>query len=164
MNRDDVTEILCATDAGREGELIFRLVYQQTGSKKPFRRIWLSSMEADSIRNEFENPRPSSDYDSLYESARCRELADWIVGMNASRFYTCRYKKKVNELGKKTLSVGRVVSPTLAMIVDRENEIKSFVHRSYYTLNLNVGGVIFESRRFETEDDAIRIMKEVTKS
>lgn len=157
MNREDVTTILCATDAGREGELIFRLVYQQTECKKPFKRIWLSSMEGDSIRKAFENPHPGTDYDSLYEAAYCRQLADWIVGMNASRFYTCRYKNKVKELGKGSLSVGRVVSPTMAMIVEREKEIETFVPKSYYTVKLNVGGVTFESRHLETEDEAIQI-------
>lgn len=157
MDRDDVADILCATDAGREGELIFRLVYQQAECNKPFKRIWLSSMEAASIRKAFENPNPSSDYDSLYDSARCRQLADWIVGMNASRFYTCRYKSKINKLGKKTLSVGRVVSPSLAMIVERENEIEDFVPKTYYKVNLNIGGITFESRRFDNEDEAIQV-------
>lgn len=152
MNRDDVKTILCATDAGREGELIFRLVYQQTECKKPFKRIWLSSMEAASIRQAFENPNPSSDYDSLYESARCRQLADWIVGMNASRYYSLLHGNK-----KKALSVGRVMTPTMAMIVDREKEIEAFIPETYYTVNLDVGGVIFESGRFETEEEAIQV-------
>lgn len=152
MNREDVTTIFCATDAGREGELIFRLVYQQAECKKPFKRIWLSSMEPDSIRNAFENPKPGSDYDLLYEAASCRQLADWIVGMNATRYYSlhCRDKKKV-------LNVGRVTTPTMAMVVDREKEIESFVPEIYHTVNLNVGGVVFESRRFEIEKEAIQV-------
>ena len=88
MKRKDVKEILCATDAGREGELIFRLVYQKAGCKKPFRRIWLSSMEDAAIREAFANPRPGSDYNNLYEAARCREQADWIVGINATRLFS----------------------------------------------------------------------------
>lgn len=157
MNRDDVTDIICATDAGREGELIFRLVYQQAECPKPFKRIWLSSMEPVSVRKAFESPKLGSDYDSLYEAARCRQLADWIVGMNATRYFTCRYKNKVNELGEKTLSVGRVVSPTLAMVVEREKEIEAFVPETYYTVNLNVRGTTFESQRFDNEDEAIRV-------
>lgn len=164
MNREDVTTILCATDAGREGELIFRLVYQQAECKKPFKRIWLSSMEGDSIRNAFENPKPGADYDSLYEAARCRQLADWIVGMNATRFYTCRYKNKVKKLGKNTLSVGRVVSPTLAMVIERENEIKEFSPETYYTVNLNVGGIIFKSRRVETKEEANSVEQKCRKN
>ncbi len=153
MNREDVTTIICATDAGREGELIFRLVYQQAECDKPVERIWLSSMEADSIREAFENPHPSKDYDLLYESARCRQLADWVVGMNATRYYSLLHGDK-----GKALSVGRVMTPTLAMIVEREKEIESFVPETYYTVNLNIGGVIFESRRFATENEALKIM------
>jgi len=157
MNREDVTNILCATDAGREGELIFRLVYQQAECEKPFRRIWLSSMEESAIREAFANPKPTSDYDTLYEAARCRQLADWLVGMNATRYFSCLYGDGVKAYGKKSLSVGRVVSPTMAMIVDREKERETFVSESYYTVNLNVGGVTFESRHLETEDEAIQI-------
>ena len=152
MNRDDVKEILCATDAGREGELIFRLVYQQAKCDKPIRRIWLSSMEESAIKEAFSNPRPGSDFDNLYESARCRQLADWIVGMNATRYFSLRYGCK-----GKALRVGRVVSPTMAMIVDREKDIEAFIPETYYTVNLDVGGVTFESRRIETEEEAIQI-------
>ena len=88
MKRKDVKELLCATDAGREGELIFRLVYLQAGCKKPFRRIWLSSMEDAAIKNAFSHPRPGAHYDNLYEAARCREQADWIVGINATRLFS----------------------------------------------------------------------------
>ncbi len=147
LNREDVTSILCATDAGREGELIFRLVYQQAECKKPFKRIWLSSMEPNSIREAFENPHPATDYDSLYEAANCRQLADWLVGINATRYYSLLH----GEHGK-SLNVGRVLSPTMAMIVDRENEIESFVPEIYHTVNLNVGGVVFESRRLGIEE------------
>lgn len=153
MNRDDVTNILCATDAGREGELIFRLVYQQAKCEKPFQRIWISSMEKSAIKEAFANPRPASDYDSVYEAARSRQLADWIVGMNATRRFTCLYKKYYG----KPLRVGRVVSPTMAMIVDREKEIKAFVPKSHYIIKLNVGGAIFESRRLDTEEEALQV-------
>ena len=157
MNRDDVTSILCATDAGREGELIFRLVYQQTECKKPVKRIWLSSMEPDSIRKTFENPIPESNYDLLYEAAKCRSWADWIVGMNATRFYTCNYENEATKTRKKVLNVGRVVSPTLAMVVNREKEIETFAPETYYTVNLKIGGIIFESRHFENRDEAIEV-------
>lgn len=150
MSRDDVTDILCATDAGREGELIFREVYQQSGCKRPFQRTWLSSMETTSIRKVFENPDPSFRYYSFYKSARCRQLADWIVGMNATRYFTKQYGDN-----KETLNVGRVVTPTMAMIVEREKEIKDFVPKTYYTVNLNIDGITFESRPFE--DEAIQV-------
>lgn len=156
MNRDDVTTIICATDAGREGELIFRLVYQQTECNKPFKRVWLSSMEPDSIREAFENPYPSSEYDSIYEVAKCRSLADWIVGMNSTRYYSLLHGDKRN-----ALSVGRVMTPTMAMIVEREKEIESFVPETYHTVNLNIGGVIFESRRLDTEEETIQTFREI---
>ena len=156
MNREDVTTIICATDAGREGELIFRLVYDQTECKKPFKRVWLSSMEPASIREAFEHLYPSTDYDSLYEAAKCRQLADWIVGMNATRYYSLIHDDK-----RKVLSVGRVMTPTMAMIVDREKEIESFVPKTYHTVNLNIGGVIFESRRLDTEAETIQTFREI---
>lgn len=158
MNREDVTTIFCATDAGREGELIFRLVYQQAECQKPVKRIWLSSMEPNSIREAFENPHPASNYDSLYEAASCRQLADWLVGMNATRYYSLLHR----EYGR-TLNVGRVLSPTMAMIVDREKEMETFVSETYYTVNLNVGGLIFESRHFESEEEANRIIGKAIK-
>ena len=155
MNREDVTEILCATDAGREGELIFRLVYQQAECEKPFRRIWLSSMEESSIREAFTNPKPSSNYDTLFEAARCRQLADWLVGMNATRYFSCLYSKP-----GEPLNVGRVTSPTLSMIIEREKEIETFVPELYYTVNLDVGGIVFKSRRYNNENEAIRVKRE----
>ncbi len=108
MNRSDVDRICCATDAGREGELIFRLVYNQAGCKKPFERLWISSMEDSAIREGFANLRPSHEFDALYEAALCRERADWIIGMNATRLFSCLYGQ--------TLAVGRVMTPTLAMV------------------------------------------------
>ena len=157
MNRDDVIEILCATDAGREGELIFRLVYQQAGCKKPFRRIWLSSMEDAAIKNAFTNPRPGEDFDRLYDAARCRAQADWIVGMNATRLFSCLYK-----YCQKTLSIGRVMTPTLAMILEREAEIDRFVPEAFYTVNLRIKGTTFESKHFQTKDAAIQVEKTIT--
>ena len=158
MNRNDVTDILCATDAGRVGELIFRLVYHEAKCEKPFRRIWLSSMEKSTVREAFDNPKPATDFDGVYEAAKCRSLADWIVGINATRYLT-----KLHGAQDETFSVGRVMTPTMAMVVDREKEIKSFVPETYHTVNLNVGGVIFESRRFENEEDAIGIVQKGNK-
>ena len=115
MHRADVDRIVCATDAGREGELIFRLVYHQCGCRKPVSRLWISSMEDAAIRAGFANLKPSTEYDSLYKAALCRERADWLVGINATRLFSC--------LHGVTLNVGRVMTPTLAMTVEREAAI-----------------------------------------
>ena len=109
---------MCATDAGREGELIFRLVYQQAGCSKPILRLWISSMEDAAIRDGFEHLRPGADYDLLYRAALCRAGADWLVGINATRLFSVLYGD--------TLNVGRVMTPTLALIVQREDAIRSF--------------------------------------
>lgn len=132
MNDKETQSIVCATDSGREGELIFRYIYEQTGCKKPVMRLWISSMTDEAIRQGFETLRPSSDYDALYASARCRADADWLIGMNATRAYTLRY----NVL----LSVGRVQTPTLSMLVKRRREIDSFVPQTYYTVQADFGG------------------------
>ena len=121
VNRKDVTVITSATDAGREGELIFRLVYEKISCKKPVKRLWISSMEEMAIEEGFQNLRDSKDYDNLYHSALCRAKADWIVGINATRLFSVLYGQ--------TLNVGRVMSPTLAMIVERETSISVFVVR-----------------------------------
>ena len=131
MNDKEVTDIVCATDSGREGELIFRYIYGQAGCKKPCKRLWISSMTDASIRAGFQNLRPSSDYDALYRSARCRSEADWLVGMNASRAYTLRY----NAL----LPIGRVQTPTLNLIVQRDLEIANFVPKDYWEVRANFG-------------------------
>ncbi|MCD8367830.1 MAG: toprim domain-containing protein, partial [Clostridiales bacterium] len=115
MNRADVESLICATDAGREGELIFRLAYHQCGCTKPFERLWISSMEDSAIRDGFASLRPGSEYDALYEAALCRERADWLVGINATRLFSCLYRQ--------TLNVGRVMTPTLGMVVQREAAI-----------------------------------------
>ena len=130
MNRPDVDSIVCATDAGREGELIFRLVYQQAGCKKPFSRLWLSSMEENAIREGFAHLKPSTEYDALYNAALCRERADWMVGINASRLFSCLYGQP--------LAVGRVMTPVLAMTVVREAAIAAFVPEKFYTVDLEL--------------------------
>ena len=119
MNDKDTAEVICATDAAREGELIFRYIYRMAGCKKPVRRLWISSMTDAAIRKGFAELRPAADYDALYESARCRSLADWLVGMNASRAFTLRYGA--------LLPMGRVQTPTLALLVKRDREIAEFV-------------------------------------
>ena len=116
MKNGDITAIVCATDAGREGELIFRLVYEQARCSKPIKRLWISSMEESAIRDGFDHLRPGAEYDNLYASALCRQQADWLVGLNGTRLFTVLYRSKV-------LKVGRVQTPTLAMLVDREAAI-----------------------------------------
>ncbi|MCD7886146.1 MAG: DNA topoisomerase 3, partial [Clostridiales bacterium] len=146
MHRDDVTSLVCATDAGREGELIFRLVYHQCGCTKPYERLWISSMEDSAIREGFENLKPGTEYDALYEAALCRERADWIVGMNATRLFSVLYGR--------TLHVGRVVSPTLAMAVLREAEISAFQPETFYTVNLALPDGKATSGRMKEKADA----------
>ena len=131
MLSKDVDSLICATDAGREGELIFRLIYEKAGCKKPVERLWISSMTDEAIREGFAQLKPSAEYDGLYRSAKARSVADWLVGMNASRAFTLRY----NVL----LSMGRVQTPTLAILVKRYHEIASFVPEEYYTLTADFG-------------------------
>jgi len=147
MNSGDVSEVVCATDAGREGELIFRLAYNQAGCRKPILRLWISSMEESAIRDGFDNLKPGSDYDNLYRSALARQQADWLVGINGTRLFTVLYKNKV-------LKVGRVQTPTLAMLVDRETEIMNFKKKPYYTLVMDADGLVAVSDKYETEDAA----------
>lgn len=130
MEREDVASLVCATDAGREGELIFRLVYEQAKCKKPVKRLWISSMEDSAIREGFEHLRPSADYDNLYRSALCRARADWLVGINATRLFSCLYHR--------TLNIGRVMTPTLALIVQREADIDAFKPTPFYTVTLGL--------------------------
>ncbi len=135
------------TDSGREGELIFRLVYQQAGCKKPFSRLWLSSMEENAIREGFAHLKPSTEYDALYNAALCRERADWMVGINASRLFSCLYGQP--------LAVGRVMTPVLAMTVVREAAIAAFVPEKFYTVALELAdGGTASSKRFAQKADA----------
>ena len=148
MNSGKVDTVVCATDAGREGELIFRLVYNQTGCKKPIERLWVSSLEDEAIRRGFENLKPGKSYDDLYASALCRERADWLVGINATRYFT------VKNGNKGVISIGRVQTPTLAMIVERDSEIRNFKKSYYYTVEIKCGDIIAESDRFDSEEAA----------
>ena len=156
MHRPDVDSIVCATDAGREGELIFRLVYQQAGCKKPFSRLWLSSMEENAIREGFAHLKPSTEYDALYNAALCRERADWMVGINASRLFSCLYGQP--------LAVGRVMTPVLAMTVVREAAIAAFVPEKFYTVALSfAGGGTASSKRFSQKSDAETLLENCRK-
>ena len=156
MHRPDVDSVICATDAGREGELIFRLVYQQAGCKKPFSRLWLSSMEETAIREGFQKLKPSTEYDVLYNAALCRERADWMVGINASRLFSCLYNQP--------LAVGRVMTPVLAMTVVREAAIAAFVPEKFYTVALTLAdGGTASSKRFAQKADAELLLSKCRK-
>ena len=147
MHRPDVDSIVNSCDSGREGELIFRLVYQQAGCKKPFSRLWLSSMEESAIREGFAHLKPSTEYDALYNAALCRERADWMVGINCSRLFSCLYGR--------SLAVGRVMTPTLAMAVQREAAIAAFTPEKFYTVSLAFeGDGTASSKRFSQKEDA----------
>ena len=152
MGRADVTELVEATDAGREGELIFRLVYREAGCRKPFKRLWISSMEDSAIRKGFENLAPGETYDALYEAALCRAKADWLVGINATRLFTTLYQGK-------TLNVGRVMTPTLALLTDREQAVAGFQKEKFYTVDLDCGGFCISSGRFKSRTDAEKLRK-----
>ena len=132
MHRADVSEVVNACDAGREGELIFRFVYEVAGCKKPMRRLWISSMEDAAIRSGFDNLKDGLDYDALFASALCRAKADWIIGINATRLFSCLYNR--------TLNVGRVQTPTLKMLADRDAAISTFKKEKYYHVRLTLSG------------------------
>ena len=149
MNAPDVTEVVNACDAGREGELIFRSVYELAGCKKPMKRLWISSMEDTAIRQGFEELRPGAEYDGLYEAALCRARADWLVGINATRFFSVLYHH--------TLNIGRVMSPTLALIVQREAEIAAFKPEPFYTAVLENSGITANSERLGDLEEAKKI-------
>ena len=156
MHRPDVESIVNSCDSGREGELIFRLVYQQAGCKKPVSRLWLSSMEESAIREGFAHLKSSTEYDALYEAALCRERADWMVGINASRLFSCLYSQP--------LAVGRVMTPVLAMTVVREAAIAAFVPEKFYTVALTLAdGGSASSKRFAQKMDAERLLSKCRK-
>ena len=156
MQRDDVESLIEATDAGREGELIFRLVYNQAKCKKSFERLWISSMEDEAILEGFDNLKPGTEYDALYEAALCRERADWIVGINATRLFSCLYGQ--------TLNVGRVMTPTLALVVAREASIRAFKPEDFFTIGVKCGDISFASDRFSDEAEAKDKKKQVAAS
>ena len=146
MDREDVTELVNACDAGREGELIFRLVYEMAGCRKPFSRLWISSMEDEAIREGFQDLRPGAEYDPLYQSALCRQKADWLIGINATRLFSVLYHR--------TLNVGRVQTPTLAMLVDRDSKITLFRKEKYHHVRLTFGGAEAVSEKITAPEEA----------
>ena len=146
MRREDVTEVINACDAGREGELIFRTVYYMAGCTKTMKRLWISSMEDEAIRKGFADLRPGREYDGLHQSALCRARADWLVGINATRLFSVLYHR--------TLNVGRVMTPTLALIVQREAEIAAFRPEAFYTVNLRCGDFAAVSEKFKEKAEA----------
>ncbi len=150
MLRDDVEELICATDAGREGECVFRYVYNLAGCTKPFKRLWISSMTDEAIKDGFSSLRDGSEYDALYRSGLARNKADWIVGMNATQLFTVKYRN--------LLSVGRVQTPTLAMLVEREKKIEQFNSSKYYSVVLNCGRFTAESDKIEGQLTAERVL------
>ena len=153
MHRADVTDVINACDAGREGELIFRNIYAMTGCAKPIYRLWISSMEDDAIRQGFRELKDGKEYDNLFAAARCREWADWLVGINATRLFSVLYHR--------TLNVGRVVSPTLAILVQREAEIDAFKPEPFYTAELNFGSFTAVSEKFKKKADAQAVIRGV---
>ena len=146
MRDKRVTELVCATDAGREGELIFRLVYKKAGCTKPFKRLWISSLEDSAIREGFAHLRDSGEYDRLYEAALARSKADWIVGINGTRLFSTLYHKK--------LVVGRVQTPTLAMLVEREGKITTFHKEKYFNVHISKDSLTADMEKVKTEDEA----------
>ena len=152
MKDKRVDSVVCATDAGREGELIFRLVYEYAGCRKPMERLWISSMEDVAIRDGFEHLRPGKDYDRLYDAAVCRAGADWLVGINATRLFSVLYGV--------TLNVGRVMSPTLALLVQREAEIQAFTSRSFYVPEITCGGFTASGDKLTEKQAAEAVRRE----
>ena len=144
-----VDSVVCATDAGREGELIFRLVYEYAGCNKPMERLWISSMEDAAIRDGFDHLRPGSDYDKLYDAAVCRAGADWLIGINATRLFSVLYGV--------TLNVGRVMSPTLALLVQRESDIESFISKPFYVPEITCGGFTASGEKMPERSEAEKV-------
>ena len=149
MKDKRVDSVVCATDAGREGELIFRLVYEYAGCNKPMERLWISSMEDAAIREGFDRLRPGSDYDKLYDAAVCRAEADWLIGINATRLFSVLYGV--------TLNVGRVMSPTLALLVQRESDIESFISKPFYVPEITCGGFTASGEKMTERSEAEKI-------
>lgn len=154
MNHKEIESLICATDSGREGELIFRYIYEVAKCKKKVQRLWISSMTDIAIQEGFSKLKDSKEYDTLYLSAKCRSEADWLVGMNATRAYTLQY----NAL----LSIGRVQTPTLAMIVQRQKEINNFVPEDYYEVETDYG--TFKSLWFGQKESETKIKKRASGS
>lgn len=153
MNEKEVNEIICATDSGREGELIFRLVYEKARCNKPFKRLWISSMEKSAITKGFNNLKNGNEFDNLYKSALARAKADWIVGINATRLFSVLYNQ--------TLSVGRVQTPTLSLIVERQSDINNFKKEKFFNIDIQLEDFIATSNRTSDENEAIDLLEKV---
>ena len=154
LHREDVSEVINACDAGREGEAIFHYVYEMAGGRKPVKRLWLSSMEDDAVRDGFQHLRPGTEYDNLYAAALCRAKADWLVGINATRLFSVLYHK--------TLTVGRVQTPTLKMLVDRDAKILRFQKEKYYTVGIHSGSLKADSGRIADAETANSLKEKCT--
>ncbi len=154
LNDSSVDEVICATDADREGECIFRYVYNLSGSTKPVKRLWVSSLEETAIKDGLAKMKDGSEYDDLFAAGFSRAKADWLVGMNGSRLFSCRYRSLLN--------LGRVQTPTLAMIVKRDNDVKHFVKQKYFTVELNCGGFAASSERIDDEGRADEIIAKIS--
>lgn len=152
MNDSSVDSIICATDAGREGELIFRYLYEKTNCKKPVERLWTSSLEKNALKEAIINLKPMENYDLLYASAKSRSIGDWLIGINATRFLSL----KCGTL----LPAGRVQTPTLSLLVDRYLQIKNFIPVPFYTIRLNIGDINITSRHFDKKEDAEKLLKQ----
>lgn len=150
MNDKDIDIVINVCDTGREGEAIFRLVYNQANCKKKMKRLWISSMEDSAIRDGFDNLKDGSFYDNLFESAQARVISDWLVGMNLSRLYSCLYKQNY--------IVGRVQAPTLVMIVKRDDEIANFKKEKYFTVELDLDGFILSTDRIDDKTVADQLL------
>src|SRR5699024_2360748 len=148
-----VTQVINACDAAREGELIFRLVYNQAGCKKPIKRLWISSMEDKAIKEGFNNLKDGIEYENLYRSALARGQADWLVGMNLSRYYSC--------LHNKNYSVGRVQTPTLSMVVDRDKAIRNFEKEKYFTVQIDANNMKLETSRIDEKEKADKLLSSI---
>lgn len=157
MSRKDVTQIICATDAGREGECIFRYVYNEVGCNKPVKRLWTSSLEESAIKKAFANLKDDSEYDALYSAELSRVKADWLIGMNATRLFSIRYGTPLN--------IGRVQTPTLAMIVERNNKVKNFIKEPFYKVDIDLGEFTATSAdEFKSEYEANKLASLVNKT
>ena len=154
MHDDRVDAVVCATDAGREGELIFRLTYNMAGCRKPMKRLWISSMEEKAILEGFQQLKDGHEYDDLYYSAVARSEADWLVGINATRLFTVMYHHR--------LIVGRVQTPTLAMLVEREKSIENFQKEKYYLVHLLMDGLDAVSNRIKEKSAAVQMMEDLS--
>ena len=151
MNSDDVDEIICATDSGREGELIFRYVYEKASCNKPIKRLWVSSLTDEAIKNGFENLKNGEEYYNLYEAGLKRSIADWVIGMNATRFYSSLYNNKIN--------VGRVQTPTLNIIVEREDKIVNFKKEKYYEIVIEKDELKAKTKKINSLEEAESLLE-----